>query len=229
MLEFDAILAFDAAGVSDPGRHMVGIHGLPRELRLTAEQEARIKALLDRFAESTKADREALAGIQQQADEARKAGKSREEIARILTQGEAIRRRMAEAEQALAAQIEAVLTAEQKAWLAAHQPPLCNRTNTTALTDAQKNQMAALIAAYEEKNKADLEAVKAALERARAALKSGATREQLRAILDSVKAAEERLRAAQIELAKAIDALLTPEQRASRCFRNAPVSGGGRR
>ncbi|MGH7471962.1 MAG: hypothetical protein ACRENP_28760 [Longimicrobiales bacterium] len=219
MMEQDAILAFDAGGVSDPGRHMVGIHRLPRELRLTAEQEAQIKVLLERFNVSTQPDRTVLAGIQRQADEARRAGKPREEIARILAQADEIRKRMAAAEETLAAAILAVLTAEQRAWLSAHQPKVCDR-NTGAWTDAQRSEIAALMAAYEEKNKPDLDAVKVALERARLAQKNGASREEVARILASAKEASARLRAAQAELARAIDALLTAEQRASGCFRH---------
>ena len=217
-MELEAVLAFDAAGLSDPGRHLVGIHRLPRELQLTAAQAAQVKALVDAFMEATRADREALARIHQQAEEARKAGKPREEIARILAQGTEIRTRLAAAEQELARQIEAVLTAEQKAWLAAHPPVRCDRSGPV-LTEAQRDQIAALIAAYQEKNKDDIAAVRAALEKARQAAASGANRTAIAAILNEVRAARERLTAAQLELARAIDALLTPEQRASRCLR----------
>jgi Spy/CpxP family protein refolding chaperone len=224
LLEHDAILAFDAGGVSDPGRHMVAIHRLPRELRLSADQEARLKVLLERFQTATQPDREELARIQRQAGEARKAGKPREEIARILAQADEIRKRMAAAEQALAAAILDILTAEQRAWLAAHQPRACNRNTAPPLTDAQRSQIALLMADYEEKYKADLEIVRASLERARLAQKNGASREEIARILETAKAASGRLQAAQAELARAIDALLTPEQRASGCYRNPTAS-----
>jgi hypothetical protein len=61
------------------------------------------------------------------------------------------------------------------------------------------------------------------LQKAREAQKSGASREQVQAILDTVKANVERLRVAQDALTKAIDAVLTAEQRASNCFRRLPV------
>src|SRR6266550_5253540 len=66
-------------------------HGLPDDLKLTADQQARIKALVDVFQAATKADREALTAILKKAEEARKANKSRAEIQAILDQGIPIR------------------------------------------------------------------------------------------------------------------------------------------
>jgi Spy/CpxP family protein refolding chaperone len=223
LLEMEAILAFDAGGVSAPGGHLVGIHRLPRELQPTAEQEAQIKALLERFQAATQADREKLARIFRQAEEARRTGSSREEVAAILAQANEVRRRMAAAEQQLAAAILNLLTAEQKAWLEANQPTRCNTRTAPQLTEAQRSQIAALLAAYEENNKADLETLKNALERARQAQRNGASREEIAQILQSARDAAARLHAAQAELAAAIDALLTPEQKASGCFRNSPL------
>ncbi|MGH7460183.1 MAG: hypothetical protein ACREMA_04025, partial [Longimicrobiales bacterium] len=76
---------------------------------------------------------------------------------------------------------------------------------------------------------ADLTALKTALENARAAQRNGASREDLKKIMDEVRAISERLRAAQLELARAIDALLTPEQRASHCVRTPPSNTGSTR
>jgi Spy/CpxP family protein refolding chaperone len=224
-VDLGAVLAYDGAGFSGPGRVLVGIHRLPRELRLTEAQEAQIKSLLQRFEEATRADREALAGIQREADEARRAGKPRTEIAAILAKAEPIWKRLAEAEAALATQLEGVLTAEQKAWLAANQPPRCDR-NTAALTEAQRTQIAALVAAHAEANKVDLDALKAALERFRAAQRNGATREQLKVIMEEIGAISARLRTAEQTLRAAIDALLTPEQRASGCYKGLTMGWG---
>ena len=41
-----AILAYDAAGLSGPGHYLAGLHRLPDNLKLSADQEAKIKALL---------------------------------------------------------------------------------------------------------------------------------------------------------------------------------------
>ncbi|HSL72143.1 MAG TPA: Spy/CpxP family protein refolding chaperone, partial [Longimicrobiales bacterium] len=169
-----AIVAYDAAGMSGPGRYLTMLHRLPEDLKLTADQAAAIRALLDAFRAANQDDISALAAIHAEAAAARRAGKSREEIAAILARGNEIRRRLMEAEQRLEAAIADVLTAEQKAWLASHHPQRCDRRTAPPLTEVQATQIRALIAAYEETNKADLEAVKAALERARAAQQSGA-------------------------------------------------------
>jgi Spy/CpxP family protein refolding chaperone len=224
-LDAGAILAYDAAGLSGPGRYLAGLHRLPDNLKLSADQEAKIKALLVGFQETNKVDIEALAKINEEAKSAIRAGKSREEVAAIMARGDAIRARLDAAEKALQTAIEGVLTAEQKAWLDANQPKRCEPGSAPALTDAQRTQIRALIAAYDQANKADLDAVQAALERARAAQKNGASKAEIQAILDSVKANMDRLRVAQVELAKAIDALLTAEQRASACFKAPPIPG----
>ena len=220
-LDAGAILTFDAAGLSGPGHYLTGLHRLPDNLKLSADQEAKIKALLQAFQQANQADLEALAKIGAEAKAAAAAGKSRAEIAAILAKGDAIRARIEAAEKALQTAIENVLTAAQKAWLDANRPRPCDVSST--LTAEQRTQIQSLIAAYEEANKADLAAVQAALEKARAAAKNGATKEQIAAIMDAVKANVERLRAAQLELIKAIDAVLTPEQRASPCFKGPTI------
>jgi Spy/CpxP family protein refolding chaperone len=218
-LDAGGILAYDAAGLSGPGRYLSALHRLPDNLKLSADQEGKIKALLTAYQEANGADIEALAKIDAEAKAAARAGKSREEIQAILARGDAIRARLEVAEKALQTAIEAVLTAEQKAWLDSHQLKRCEAGTFPALTDAQRTQIAALIAAYEQANKADIDAVKAALERARTAQRSGASKAEVQAILDAVKANMDRLRAAQDVLVKAIDAVLTAEQRASGCFK----------
>jgi Spy/CpxP family protein refolding chaperone len=219
VMDESAGLAYDAGGVSGPGRLLSGLHRLPANLKLSASQEASIKALLDQHEAATRADRAALAAINTRVQEARRAGKTRQEIQAILAEGTAIRARLEAAEAALQSAIEAVLTAEQKAWLNGHSLSRCNRQTAPPLTDAQKSEIQALIAAFETSHEADLDALKAALARARDAQRSGATREQLKAIMDGVNAARERVRTAQLELQKQIDAVLTAEQRASGCYR----------
>ena len=230
LLESGGILAWDAAGMSGPGRYLSALDRLPENLRLSAAQAAAIKAAVDEFRQATEADREALASVNKAAAEAKRAGKSRAEVRQILEQGAAARQRVEAAEQALQARIEGILTAEQKAWLDANLPKRCDPRTAPPLTVDQKTQISALVAGYEISNKADLDAIKAALEKARAAQKSGATRAEIKAILDAVRPAMERLAAAQAALQQAIDALLTPEQRASGCYRGVSVvlKTGGR-
>jgi Spy/CpxP family protein refolding chaperone len=203
-------LAFSASFAGDPSGNFLGpLNRLPENLKLSADQQTKVKALVDAFLAATKADHDALAAIRQQASDALKAGKSKAEVDAILATGAPIRERLMKAEEKLRADIFAVLTADQKAWLEANKRTPCS---ATPLTDAQKNQISALVAAFEAANKADLDAIKAAMEKARAAKASGASPDAIKAILDSVKANTDRIRAAEAALRTAIAALLTPDQ-----------------
>src|SRR5688500_1432261 len=87
-------LAFDASFAGDPRvRFIPFVLRLPDHLKLSAQQEASIRALLQQFATDTRADHEALAAILKEARAARQAGKSAEEVRAILQQGEPIRDR----------------------------------------------------------------------------------------------------------------------------------------
>src|SRR5688572_11850719 len=152
-----AVVAYDPGGRSAPGNYLTRLHRLPAELRLTTAQETQIRALLERFSAAIRPDLEALGAILRRAEEARRAGKSREEIGLILAEGHAIRARLEAAEAALAAAIADVLTAEQKAWLASHEPQRCDPRTAPPLTDAQRTEIRALIAGYEDSNRADLD------------------------------------------------------------------------
>jgi Spy/CpxP family protein refolding chaperone len=212
-----AEIAFAGSFVGDPGDRLLPlVHRLPDDLKLTSEQETQIRALIATFVESTRADHQALAAIMQEARAAARAGASREEIRAILQQGLPIRERLHAAETQLRADILAVLTAEQKAWLAANQPGACT---ASPLSEAQKTEIAALVAAFEQANLADIQAIRAAFEQARAARRNGASAEEVRAILAPVAPAVLRVRAAEIELAAAIASLLTPEQLACHRWR----------
>lgn len=214
-LDEAADLAFSASFVADAGNLFIAdvLRHLPANLKLTSAQEASIKALLDAFGPATKSDREALAAIFKQARDAQAAGKTKEEVSAILAQGAPIRARLETAEKKLRADVMAVLTAEQRAWVESHTPSHC----IDSLTAEQKTQISGLIATFEQSNRADLDAVKAAFEAARTAQHNGATQEQIRAILQTAKPAMERLQRAQLQLAISIAALLTPEQLRSTC------------
>lgn len=82
------------------------------------------------------------------------------------------------------------------------------------LTDAQKTQIQALVAAFTAANATDLAAMKAAREAARKAIRDGKTKDEVRAIMATAKAAADRVRAASETLRASIRALLTPAQRA---------------
>lgn len=218
LLDDAAVLAYGGMDMADPGSHFIArLHRLPDNLKLSAAQETQIKALIAAFGHAVKADLEALHAIHHEARAAKAAGKTEVEIRAIFAKGDAIRARLHAAEAKLHADIDAVLTADQRAWLASPAARPCQAENVR-LTDAQKTQITALIAAFETANRADLDAIKAVHAEARAAHQAGATREQIKAILDKASAAMQRVHAAQHALQAAIDALLTPAQRTSGCY-----------
>lgn len=204
------------------------LKAFPDSLKLTAEQEAKISDLLESFQSANQADLEALKVVMDRAKAARDAGKGREEVRAILQEALPIHLRLMAASLKLRADTAAVLTAEQRAWLLSRMPQPCNPGTVAPLTDAQKTQIKALNDAFRAATQADHDAVKAALEQARTAKQAGATPEQVRAIMDGVKDPMARLQAAGDKLRTDIDAVLTPEQKASHCFRMGPQPMGGR-
>ncbi|MEO5904446.1 MAG: Spy/CpxP family protein refolding chaperone, partial [Gemmatimonadaceae bacterium] len=157
------------------------VNGLPDSLRLTDAQQAKVKALIVAFNAATKADREALYAILREAHDAAK-GKDRsaeDAVRKILATGVEIRVRLAAAEAKLKTDIDAILTADQRAWLASHQPKKCRPDKFNPLSDAQKVQIKALEKAFQDNNKADLQAVKTAYESAEG--KTKAERDAIRA------------------------------------------------
>ena len=193
-------------------------NALPDELKLTDEQKTKIRSLVEAFQQSTKADREALNAILREARQAVEAKKTRAEVEAILSKGADIRRRLAAAEAKLKSDIDGVLTAEQKAWIESHSPRGCRADKFPPLTDAQKAQIKALEATFQENNKADLAAVKAVFDEAQAAIKAGKSREEVAKILEQAIAPMTRLMAARKELRDQILAVLTPEQKSSGCL-----------
>jgi Spy/CpxP family protein refolding chaperone len=193
-------------------------NALPDELKLTSEQQAKIKALVEAFVQATRADREALGAILREARQAAQAGKSRTEIEVILAKGADIRRRLSAAEAKLKADIDAVLTPEQRTWIAAHSPRTCRADRFPPLTDAQKAQIRALEMTFQQNNKADLDLVRATFEEAHAAIQAGKSREEVAQIIAKAAPAIIRLETARQALRQQILAVLTPEQKASGCL-----------
>ena len=193
-------------------------NALPAELTLTTEQREKIKTLVETFLQSTRADREALGAILREAYQAVQARKSRTEVEAILAKGADIRHRLAAAEAKLKSDIDAVLTAEQRAWLAAHSPRSCRADKFPPLTDAQKAQIHALESAFQQNNKADIDLVRLTLDEAQAAIKAGKSREEVAQILMKAAPAIVRLEAARQALRQQILGVLTPEQKASGCL-----------
>ena len=67
-------------------------------------------------------------------------------------------------------------------------------------------------------NKADLQAVRKAMEDVKAAIAAGKTAAEVQAILDAVKPAIDRLATARKTLHDQLESVLTPEQKASGCI-----------
>ena len=185
------------------------LNELPDSLALTSEQQSRITALIDDFKAKHQADLDSLESLRDKAETAGAAGASRDSVHAILAAGDEIRDRLRPSEEALTEQIEAVLTAAQRAYLADRTCGGCDST-VAPLSDEQKATIDSLVAAFEEANAADIAAAKTGDETA----------------LD-------RLRSARDALQQQILAVLTPEQVASGCYlqRGAPDDhhgpGGG--
>ena len=94
----------------------------PDSLKLTAAQEAQIKALRDAFKTANAVDLAALEAIHVKAAAAMKAGKSRDEVRAIFDTAKPILDRLKPKFDALETATQAVLTAAQKAWIASHKP-----------------------------------------------------------------------------------------------------------
>lgn len=210
--------ALTTAGGYDAGIYESRLsNGLPDEIKLTAEQKEKIKALVKAFEDATRADRRAMDAILREAREAGKRG-TREDAKKVLEKGAAITARLAAAEAKLKSDIDAILTAEQRAWIAANAPKRCDPAKFIPLTDAQKTQIRALEAAFEQSNKADIDLVKAAYDEIKEAMKAGKSRDDIAKILERVNPSIMRLASGRAALRAQIIAVLTPEQRASGCL-----------
>jgi Spy/CpxP family protein refolding chaperone len=194
------------------------INALPDDLELSDNQKTQLSDLVRAFEESTKADRDALRDILHEARKAVEGRKGHEEVQAILRKGDAIRDRLNAAGRKLVADIDALLTAEQRAWISAHKPASCRAENFPPLTDAQKSQIRDLERNFRDTHKADLDAMKKILAEAKDALRSGDSRDDVAAILARALPIANRLATARKDLRDDILAVLTPQQRASRCF-----------
>jgi len=196
-----------------------GIGGaqLPDALALTTEQKAAIAALHDAFKAATAADVAALQALESQARAAKQAGKTPEEIRAILQQGVPILARLAAAFATLQAAIWQVYTPEQRAWIEAHRPKPCGAAGPPKLSDAQIQQIRSLQQAFLDAERGDVAEIERVVQQARQAAQAGAPKTEVERILHEADAARARLHDAELRLQAAIDAVLTPEQRASRC------------
>jgi Spy/CpxP family protein refolding chaperone len=92
----------------------------PAELRLTAAQREAIRALNTEFQRAHRADVEALRTTTRLAMQARRDGKSPEEVRAILEASRPVRERLGVAFAELHRAVQAVLTDAQRAWLREH-------------------------------------------------------------------------------------------------------------
>ena len=113
---------------TQPGTHPVdgrsGRPTLPTELALTDAQKTQIKALRDKFAADNAEALAQLKAIFDEARDARKAGKTREEVRAILVKGRPIAEALRPAVRALHEAIWNVHTEAQKAWIIANRPKM---------------------------------------------------------------------------------------------------------
>lgn len=196
--------SIDAAGI--------GASLLPDDLRLTAEQKAAIADLHETFMKANAADVAALRAIEREARAAVKAGKSRDEVRAILARAIPIRERLDAAFKTLRADIWAVYTPEQRAWIESHRPRACGAASVK-LTDDQVTQIRALEERFYAAVKPDLDLIRSIVEEAREARAAGKTAREVAAILARAEEPQRRVREAERTLHNAILALLSPEQR----------------
>ena len=139
--------AISSAAVIDGG----GIGGarLPDELKLTAEQKAAIAALHETFMQENADEVAALRELEQQIRQLRRSGGSREEIRALLADAREILQGLADDFAALQEAIWAVYTPEQRAWIEAHRPKVCDRNGPPGLTEEQIAKIRALKEAFQ--------------------------------------------------------------------------------
>jgi Spy/CpxP family protein refolding chaperone len=110
---------------------------LPDNLKLSDGQKTQIKSLMSSFRAAHRDDLESLAASMKQARAARTAGQTTEQRRALFAQTSPARQRLMAAHTQLAASVQQVLTADQRAWLSAHRPtfqrgsPRVRRTTTT--------------------------------------------------------------------------------------------------
>jgi Spy/CpxP family protein refolding chaperone len=194
----------DAAGI--------GSSELPDVLRLTVEQKAAIVALHDAFMAATAADVVALRAIEAEAKAAIRARKPRDDVRAILAKGDPIRARLDAAFKKLQADVWAVYTPEQRAWIEAHRPRDCGAT-AAKLTDDQVKQIRALEDQFYTSVKSDLELIRSIATEAKEAREAGKSRNEVATILARATEPQRRVANAERKLQADILALLTPEQR----------------
>lgn len=178
----------------------------PDSIALTQAQLAQITALRTAASQANAADSVAMQAIMDKMIAARAANAPSGMIDSLFAAYEPVARRLREAAQKLDADILAVLTPAQRAWVAACDVP-------RALSVEQAQQIADLHEAFARETAADVAAIGAALlkiDSLRAKGSSPATEAQIKEILDQILPARTRLRDAQTVLEGKISAIVGP-------------------
>ncbi|NJD11254.1 MAG: hypothetical protein FIB01_12740 [Gemmatimonadetes bacterium] len=198
---------------------------LPDAIKLTAEQEASLSKLLEDFQKTNQTDLNALAKALDDARKAIEDHKPNSDVLALLRQAMTIQQRLRTAVAKLKTDMEAVLTPQQKAWLASGSPARCYPTVVAPLNADQRTAVKALRDAYNAATATARAAVAAALEAAAKARQQGKTAAEIKAIIDPVRPAMTRLQEAGQKLREDIWKVLTPAQQSSGCFGPAPKTG----
>ncbi|HXY29402.1 MAG TPA: hypothetical protein VEI06_01740 [Gemmatimonadaceae bacterium] len=209
------------------GRGMMGFRRLPDSLKLTDAQRSQLHSLFQQFRQAHQADFQALAAAHKQAFAARQSGQSGDQVKQIMAQAEPAKQRLTAAQSALKPQVDAVLTTNQRAWLASHQPVSCNANSATALTDDQKAKMKALFEQFRQKNASDLATVQTAMRQAHSARQSGSSQAEVQQVFAGAKPAMDRLKTAHAQMQQAVAGILTSQQQASGCIPMMRAFGAG--
>ncbi len=222
----DLVQQYDATSAAAIDRAGIGGSEFPDSLQLTAEQKAKIQALHDAYHAANAADLAALKAIELEARAAITAGQSREQVMAILAKAAPILERLESSKRKLQADILAVYTPAQVAWLNRRGTgDTCRANVLNQLRPEQVQAIRELRTAFTEAVKGYIATIRTVNEEARAAKQAGASAEEVRRILAKADAALEAVKQAERRLAAAILDLLTPQQKANACLVRLLIGG----
>ncbi len=223
----DLVQQLDVTHGAAIDRAGIGGAELPDSIRLTDEQKAQIDALHEAYRTASAADMAALKAIEAEVRVAIKAGKSRDEVRALMARAAPIMARLHAAFAKLQADIWAVYTPAQQAWIRgkASDAASCRRDVLTQLSEAQVTQIRQLKERFAAAVADELATIRAAWQAAREAKAAGASAEEIRAILARAEEAMKKVREAEKALKVAILNVLTDSQQKDRCLVRALLGG----
>jgi len=115
---------FGRRGVGMGSGILFATRRLPANLQLTDAQRTRIKSLMTAYRAAHEDDLKSLAAVGKQAHAARASGQrlTADQRRALFAQTAPARQRLMAANKEIGAQIQNILTSDQKAWLASHHP-----------------------------------------------------------------------------------------------------------